>query len=84
MRAIWGDGELSILQKPPPNILLGRGTFFFFLELLIGRREVISVNHWDRGSESSPFLNVCRLVFRLFTPYDLPLEVTLFSNLGDY
>ena len=45
-------------QKPTPKILLN-------LESFKGKQEVISVNHWDRASDWSPYPTVYRHVCRL-------------------
>ena len=50
-------------------------------KLLKGNREVISVNHWNRGSELSPLPTACRLCAGLLTPCDLSLDALLFTSL---
>ena len=46
-------------QCPPKTISEDSAQPWKFLK---GKREVISVNHWDGGSESSPSPTACRLV----------------------
>lgn len=41
---------------------------------------MISADHRDRGSESSPSPPVCRPVYRLSTPCDLILDVILVTQ----
>lgn len=49
------------------------------MKVLKERREVIPVKPWNRGAESSPSATVCRLVCRLLTIRELPLDAILFT-----
>ena len=75
MRAIWGDGGLC----PPKTISRDSAQAW---KLLKENKEVISVNHWDRGSDSSPSPTACRLVnssrsfFRCYLVPQFVCEIT--------